>query len=102
MVERRKTPERAEHGDLSRKTLIAFAVVTLAAAAGACGSTRPQSAQPVVSSPAPAAAPPASTHVPVTMRPSLRRAAALRVLTEPAAGTGPIYQLITGTRSSKA
>ncbi len=54
----------------------------------------------MVSSPAPAAASSASTDAPVTVRPSPRRAAALRVLTEPAAGMGPIYQLITGARSS--
>jgi cardiolipin synthase A/B len=104
MGERRKTPERAEHGDLYRKIVIAFAAVALAAAAGACGSARPQhSVQPVqsvASSPAPAAAPSASADGPVTVRRPPRRAPALRVLTEPADGMGPIDQLITAARSS--
>ena len=86
-----------------RKVVIAFGAVALATGAGACGSASPQqSVQPVqsvVSSPAPAS-PSASTDAPVTAHQPPRRTPALRVLTEPAAGVGQIYQLITGARSS--
>jgi cardiolipin synthase A/B len=93
---------------LYRKIVIVFGAVALTAGAAACGSTSlQQSVQPagsVVSSPVPLAAPPASASAsadaPVTARPSPDGAAALRVLTEPAAGAGPVYQLITGARSS--
>lgn len=89
---------------MDRKILIAFAAAALAAGTSACGSASPQqSAQPVqsgVSSPAPAAAPSAVTDTPGTVRQSPRRTPALRVLTEPAAGIEPIYQLITGARAS--
>ncbi len=90
-----------------RKILIAFAAVALAAGAAACGSASPQrTVQPVqsvpsvVSSQEPPATPSALTDAPVTVHQSRRHAPVLRVLTEPAAGTGPIYQLITGARSS--
>jgi len=89
---------------LYRTVVIAFAAAALAAGAGACGSASPQQgarpAQPVASGPESAAAPAALADVSVAVRQSPRRAAALRVLTEPAAGMGPIYQLITGARSS--
>jgi cardiolipin synthase A/B len=99
----RKVPE-GEHGKLYRKIVIAFTAVALAAGTGACGSASPQqSVQPVqsaVSSLAPAAASSGSTGAPGVVRQRSRRTTALRVLTEPAAGVGPIYQLITGARSS--
>ena len=76
------------------------AVAAVAAGVGACGSSAPrQSAQPS-SAPAPAPVPAATTAVPAAARHRARRAAALRVLTEPQAGLGPIYRLITGARTS--
>ena len=87
-----------------RTILIAFAAIALAAGASACGSARPQQSVPpepsAVSSPAPAAAAPDLAEAPVAVRQLRSRAPALRVLVEPAAGIGPIYQLITGARSS--
>jgi len=84
--------------------VIVFAVAALAVGAAACGSVSPrqnvQPSQSVVSSSMSAGASPASTSAPVTVRSSPRRPSVLRVLTEPAAGIGPIYQLITGARSS--
>jgi cardiolipin synthase A/B len=88
---------------LYRTIVIALAAVALAVGAGACGVASPQTGQPVqsvVSSPAPAAALAASTGAPPAGRQSPRRAPALRVLTEPGAGIGPIYQLIAAARSS--
>src|ERR1039458_7832115 len=91
----------AEHADLYRKTLIMLTAAGLAAGAAACGSAvSQQSAQPAASSPAPAPARSAAMDAPVTVRPSAGGAASLRVLTEPQAGIGPIYQLITGAHSS--
>ncbi len=43
---------------------------------------------------------PATAHASVRLAGSANSAASLRLLTEPAAGIGPIYQLITGARSS--
>jgi cardiolipin synthase A/B len=64
-----------------RRIIIEFAIVALVAGVG--GSVLPRaSATPVISDPAAA------------------HSAALRVLTEPAAGIGPIYDLITAARSS--
>ena len=87
-----------------RKILTTFAAVALAAGAAACGSASPQQSVPpvpsAVSSQAPPAASAASAGAPVAARRSSQRNAALRVLAEPAAGIGPIYQLITGARSS--
>jgi len=85
-----------------RKILTTFAAVALAAGAAACGSASPRQGGPsAVSSQAPAAAASAApTGAPVTARQSSHRNAALRVLAEPAAGIGPVYQLITGARSS--
>jgi phosphatidylserine/phosphatidylglycerophosphate/cardiolipin synthase-like enzyme len=86
---------------LYRKTLIMLTAAGLAAGAAACGSAvSQQSAQPAASSPAPAPARSAAMDAPVTVRPSAGGAASLRVLTEPQAGIGPIYQLITGAHSS--
>jgi cardiolipin synthase A/B len=86
------------------KILIALAAGALAFGAGACGSAQAQqsvpSARSVVSGPAPATAHPALADAAVAVRLSRSPAPALRVLTEPAAGIGPIYQLISGARSS--
>jgi cardiolipin synthase A/B len=102
-----KVPDEAEHGALYRKILIAFAAVALAAGAGACGSASPQqgvqSAQPapsVVSGPEPTVAPSSLADASFDVRQSRLRVPALLVLTEPAAGIGPIYQLIIAARSS--
>jgi phosphatidylserine/phosphatidylglycerophosphate/cardiolipin synthase-like enzyme len=87
-----------------RNILIVLAAVALAAGVGACGGapSRP-SAQPVTASgPAPArsaaATGPAVAHHPAHH--AARRAPALRVLTEPEAGIGPVYRLITRARRS--
>jgi phosphatidylserine/phosphatidylglycerophosphate/cardiolipin synthase-like enzyme len=73
---------------LYRKILIMLTAASLATGAGACSSTTSQqSAQPAASSPSPSA----SSDLPATVR----RAATLHVLTEPQAGIGPIYGLIT-------
>jgi cardiolipin synthase A/B len=92
---------------LDRKILIMLAATALVAGMSSCGSvSSQQSVQPVqpvqsaASSPPPTAAPSAATDTPNTVRHPPPRAPALRVLTEPMAGMGPIYQLITGARSS--
>ncbi len=83
--------------------LIVIAAAIVAAGVAACGSASPQQsgppARPGASSPGAAAAsdPPAASAI--TDQPP-RGTGALRVLTEPAAGIGPIYQLITEARSS--
>jgi cardiolipin synthase A/B len=86
--------------------LTALAAVVVAGGAGGCGSVSPQQgvqpAQPVpsvVSGPA-SAAPSTLAQVSVAALQSRRRAPVLRVLTEPSAGIGPIYQLITEARVS--
>ncbi len=75
----------------------------VAAGVAACGSASPQQsgqpARPVASSPGAAAASDPSSASPITHQPP-HGTGALRVLTEPAAGIGPIYQLITEARSS--
>jgi len=88
---------------MDRNILIVLAAAaSLATCACACGnaparrSARPASA--AASGPAPA--PSAATSVPAAVHRSARRAATLRVLTEPQAGMGPIYRLITGARTS--
>jgi hypothetical protein len=84
-----------------RKVLIMFAAAGLAGGAAACsGAVSRPSAQPAASSASPAPARSAATDAPVTVRRSAGGAAPLRVLTEPQAGIGPVYQLITGARSS--
>ena len=94
-----------------RKIVIALGAVALTAGAAACGSASPQqnvpAAQSAASSPVPAAAAAsasasasASADAPTAVRQTPHPAGSLRVLTEPAAGIGPIYQLITGARSS--
>jgi cardiolipin synthase A/B len=69
---------------LYRKILIMLAAVGLGAGVAACGSAAAQTASPAAGLSLTAA----------------HSAAPLRLLTEPAAGIGPIYQLITGARSS--
>ncbi len=89
-----------------RYILIVLAAAALAVGAGACGGMpSQQSAQPaprtasgaVPPRPAAATAPAVAHHA--AHHPS-RRAAALRVLTEPQAGIGPLYRLITRARTS--
>jgi cardiolipin synthase A/B len=84
---------------LYRTILIVFTAAVMTTVAGGCGSTGVrQDARSVAPSPSAAATRPAAGaqaslhHAP--------RAASLRVLTEPQAGIGPIYRLITGARSS--
>jgi len=72
---------------MHRNTLIKLAVVALAA--GYCGSILPHASPR--SNPADAI---------LAVHDSPRSTSTLRVLTEPAAGLGPIYGLITGARSS--
>lgn len=91
----------------NRNMLIAVAAVVLAAVAGACGSASSRQSVPSIPSAVSGAAPTASSpaasapaDAPVTARQPTHSAAALRVLAEPAAGMGPIYQLITGARSA--
>jgi cardiolipin synthase len=91
---------------LYRKSLIMLTAAVLAASASACTSAASTSAasqrraQPAASSQSPAPALSSSTDAAATVHRSPRRAVSLRVLTEPQAGIGPIYQLITGARSS--
>ena len=84
-----------------RKILIMLtAVAALAAGAGGCGSAAPRHSARPSSAPRPT---PAATVAPAAARHRARRArraAALQVLTEPQAGLGPIYRLITGARTS--
>ena len=68
-----------------RKILIMLTAAGLGAGVAACGGAALQ------------ATPPAASGLSLTAGHSV---ASLRVLTEPAAGIGPIYQLITGARSS--
>ncbi len=93
-------------GELYRKILIMLTAAGLGAGVAACGNAARQITPPAASSPSSAAARSASTAAPVTGHGSPRPAesagpaASLRLLTEPAAGIGPIYQLITAARSS--
>jgi len=70
---------------LYRKILIMLTAVGLGAGVAACGSAALQATPPAVSGLSLTAA---------------HSTASLRLLTEPAAGIGPIYRLITGARSS--
>jgi cardiolipin synthase A/B len=97
---------------LYRKILILLAAAGLGAGVAACGTAAQQVTPPAAASPSPAAARSTTTTVPVTVDDSPRaagpaspagsanRAGSLRLLTEPAAGIGPVYQLITAARSS--
>jgi hypothetical protein len=86
-----------------RNTLISLAAAAvLATGAAACGQApSPQaSGQPAAVAASQAAAPSAPAAAPTVGRRSASGAAALSVLAEPQAGIGPVYQLITGARSS--
>ena len=88
---------------MGRRFLITLtAAGALALGTAACGSTAPPvSAQLPASSPAPTATPTASSTPTIEVHHAKRgRAASLRLLTEPDAGIGPIYQLIKGARAS--
>lgn len=70
------------------------------AGAGGCGNAAPQpSARPAAPNSSPAARS-APAEAPATVRSSPSGTGSLRVLTEPQAGIGPIYRLITGARTS--
>src|SRR5450755_1896123 len=87
-----------------RKILIVLAAAALTAGASACGGApAQQGARPAPGTasgpaPAPSAAAHAGPHH--AARHAARRAPALRVLTEPQAGIGPVYRLITRARRS--
>jgi cardiolipin synthase len=89
--------------EMYRNTLISLAAAAvLATGAAACGQApSPQaSGQPAAVAASQAAAPSAPAAAPTVGRRSASGAAALSVLAEPQAGIGPVYQLITGARSS--
>jgi phosphatidylserine/phosphatidylglycerophosphate/cardiolipin synthase-like enzyme len=79
---------------MHRNTLTRLAVVVLAA--GCVGGTLPLAGP----SPASSGARSSQTDAILAVHDSPRATSALRVLTEPAAGIGPIYGLITGAHSS--
>jgi cardiolipin synthase A/B len=82
---------------MSRNVLAVLAGVALVLCLSSCKVTLSQpGAQPASSRPAPSATATAAA----TARPAAPPAAGLRVLTEPQAGIGPIYKLITGARRS--
>ena len=87
-----------------RNILIVLAAAALAAGASACGTApSQQGAQPApVTASGPAPAPSAAPHAVAHHRAhhAARRAPSLRVLTEPQAGIGPVYRLITRARRS--
>jgi cardiolipin synthase A/B len=84
---------------MSRNVLTVLAGVALALCLSSCKVTLSQpGAQPASSRPAPSAT--ATATAAATARPAAPPAAGLRVLTEPQAGIGPIYKLITGARRS--
>jgi phosphatidylserine/phosphatidylglycerophosphate/cardiolipin synthase-like enzyme len=95
-----RLPAGAEQVDLNRKILIMLTAVLAAGASGCSSAVSQQTAQPTASSPSPGPAPSASTDAPGTVHHAVRRTGSLRVLTEPQAGIGPIYRLITRARSS--
>jgi len=70
---------------LYRKIVITLTAAGLGVGVAACGSAAPR------------ITPPAAAGVFLT---AARSAASLRLLTEPAAGAGPVYRLINGARSS--
>ena len=91
---------------LSRTILSILAAAGLTVSVAACGTAaQPSTASAAASparaavSPAPATARSASAAASVT-GPASSSSSSLRLLTEPAAGIGPIYQLIAGARSS--
>jgi cardiolipin synthase A/B len=79
--------------------MLATAMATVGVTA--CGSAVPQAAlQPADPRPSAVAAATAGTGTPSAVASASEGTRSLQVLTEPGAGVGPIYQLITGARSS--
>ena len=93
---------------MNRTIAVTLTAAALAASASACSSAASlqiatptaASAPPAAASSSPAAAQSRSPGAPVTAQNSPHSAASLQLLTEPEAGIGPIYQLITQARSS--
>jgi phosphatidylserine/phosphatidylglycerophosphate/cardiolipin synthase-like enzyme len=86
---------------MSRNVLTVLAGVALALCLSSCKVTLSQpGAQPASARPAPSATTTAAATAAATARPSAPPAAGLSVLTEPQAGIGPIYKIITGARRS--
>ena len=86
---------------MPRTVLTVLAGIALVLGLSSCKVTMsPSGAQPASSGPASSA--PSSTAVTssATPQPATAPAAGLSVLTEPQAGIGPVYRLITGARSS--
>jgi phosphatidylserine/phosphatidylglycerophosphate/cardiolipin synthase-like enzyme len=81
---------------VGRRFLITLAAALAAGLAGCGAAGPPQGTPPTVSGPAPTAARP----VPAGTHDAPGQAGSLRVLAEPEAGIGPIYQLITGAHIS--
>ena len=82
-----------------RMILVMLTAAVLAAGAGGCSSMAPQQGPPPAApGQSPASAPSAPANA--VAHPSAGRVAPLRVLTEPQAGIGPVYRLITGAHSS--
>jgi cardiolipin synthase len=85
---------------MHRSILIVLAAVALAAGLGACSrAPSRRSAQPLAR-PAAASGPASSAAARSVGHHRARRAASLRVLTEPRAGIGPIRRLISAARTS--
>jgi cardiolipin synthase A/B len=86
---------------MTGKTWTMLATGMLAAGVTACSAAVPPAGvPPAVSRPSSGRAPAAVTDTPSAAGSASESAGSLQVLTEPAAGIGPIYQLITGARSS--
>jgi cardiolipin synthase A/B len=86
---------------LTGKTWIMLATAILAVGVTACSSAAPQvGAPPAVSRPPNGSARTAMPETPSAAASASEAAGSLQVLTEPGAGVEPIYQLITGARSS--
>jgi len=83
---------------LYRKILIMLTAAGLVASVGACGAL--QHIKSLTASSGPPASQSASTAAPAAGQQGSAPAGSLRLLTEPANGIGPIYQLISGARSS--
>ena len=85
---------------MCRMIVITLTAAVLAASAGGCSTAAPQQgSQPAAPRQSPAPAPSAATNAPGAAPHSEGRVAPLRVLTEPQAGIGPVYRLITGAHS---
>jgi cardiolipin synthase A/B len=86
---------------MPRTVLTVLAGVLLALGLSSCKVTLSQPGpEPASSRPAPPASSPAAAAASAPAQPAAPAAAALSVLTEPQAGIGPIYRLITGARRS--